>query len=639
MLFRANQPSAKKTDSPSVISSVKLTQQKYPLERLIQHWSISHKISFGYALSIGIAVLGTTIGLITGNYYQEKAQEQQAITDQQQHLLNDLENTVNTIRIHPQRLVGVLGESVWFDYERTKFLGSMSQVKALLVEFESFTNQHTGELAINTQASKNLVKGYTVNIEAYRQLIESLWQQFKTTDSLKATEVSAAQQKLIASLRNQSSIKVNIQLDRLTESLMRLKEIAEVQHEQAIAKVEQAEELRMQIVIVSMLLSVVMAAMLAIMTSQAIARPLESVTELAQAVVQESNFKLQSPISTQDEVGSLATSLNQLIQWVGEHTEALEQSRQTQEQRVKERTHDLTEALQKLRQTQSQLIQNEKMSSLGQLVAGIAHEVNNPVNFIHGNLKHAEEYSMNLLGLIHLYQQQYPHPTAVVQTYIDGIDLDFIEEDLPKLLASMQMGTERIREIVLSLRNFSRLDEAEMKPVDIHEGIENTLLILNNRLKQRIHLIKEYGDVPLVECYPAQLNQVFMNLIANAIDALEECNVADAECRMIDAQSSIYNSQPPAPTITIRTGQVDQHHVSIQICDDGPGISPENQAKLFDPFFTTKSVGKGTGLGLSICYQIIEKHQGAIKVISKMGQGTEFEILLPVNKLTSSVAI
>ena len=636
MLFRANQPSAKKTDSPSVISSVKLTQQKYPLERLIQHWSISHKISFGYALSIGIAVLGTTIGLITGNYYQEKAQEQQAITDQQQHLLNDLENTVNTIRIHPQRLVGVLGESVWFDYERTKFLGSMSQVKALLVEFESFTNQHTGELAINTQASKNLVKGYTVNIEAYRQLIEVLWQQFKITDSLKATEVSAAQQKLIASLRNQSSIKVNIQLDRLTESLMRLKEIAEVQHEQAIAKVEQAEELRMQIVIVSMLLSVVMAAMLAIMTSQAIARPLKSVTELAQAVVQESNFKLQSPISTQDEVGSLATSLNQ---WVGEHTEALEQSRQTQEQRVKERTHDLTEALQKLRQTQSQLIQNEKMSSLGQLVAGIAHEVNNPVNFIHGNLKHAEEYSMNLLGLIHLYQQQYPHPTAVVQTYIDGIDLDFIEEDLPKLLASMQMGTERIREIVLSLRNFSRLDEAEMKPVDIHEGIENTLLILNNRLKQRIHLIKEYGDVPLVECYPAQLNQVFMNLIANAIDALEECNVADAECRMIDAQSSIYNSQPSAPTITIRTGQVDQYHVSIQICDDGPGISPENQAKLFDPFFTTKSVGKGTGLGLSICYQIIEKHQGAIKVISKMGQGTEFEILLPVNKLTSSVAI
>ena len=279
MLFRANQPSAKKTDSPSVISSVKLTQQKYPLERLIQHWSISHKISFGYALSIGIAVLGTTIGLITGNYYQEKAQEQQAITDQQQHLLNDLENTVNTIRIHPQRLVGVLGESVWFDYERTKFLGSMSQVKALLVEFESFTNQHTGKLAINTQASKNLVKGYTVNIEAYRQLIEVLWQQFKTTDLSKATDVLAAQQNLIGSLRTQSSIKVNIQLDRLTESLMRLKEIAEVQHEQAIAKVEQAEELRMQIVIVSMLLSVVMAAMLAIMTSQAIARPLTAVLD------------------------------------------------------------------------------------------------------------------------------------------------------------------------------------------------------------------------------------------------------------------------------------------------------------------------------------------------------------------------
>lgn len=629
MLFRAIQRSAKKADSPSAIFSLEVTQQKHLLKRLIQHWSISRKISSGYALSIGIAVLGTTIGLVTGNYYQEQAQAQQAITDHQQHLLSELENVVNLIRIHPQRLVGVLGESVWFDYERTKFLGAISQVKELLVEFESFTDQHSVELAINTQASKDLVKGYTVNIETYQQLTEMLWQQLKPTD-LKSTEISAAQQQLLASLRTQSSINTNIELDRLTESLTRLKETAEAQHKQASAKVEQAEELRMQIVIVSMMLSVAMAATLAVMTSRAIARPLTSVTELAKAVVQESNFALRSPISTQDEVGSLATSLNQLVQWIGEYTHALEQARHTLEQRVEERTQDLTEALQELRQTQSQLIQSEKMSSLGQLVAGIAHEVNNPINFIYGNLKHADEYSQNLLELIQLYRQQYPHPTSVVQTYIEAIDLDFIREDLPKLLASMQMGTERIRQIVLSLRNFSRLDEAEMKPVDIHEGIENTLLILNNRLRQGIRLIKEYGDIPLVECYPAQLNQVFMNLIANAIDALEKYRMPDARCQTDNAPSSTFNSQILNPVIAIRTEQVDQDHVSIQVCDNGSGIPPDIQAKLFDPFFTTKPVGKGTGLGLSICYQIIEKHQGKISVISEAGQGTKFTILLPL---------
>ncbi|XHX77155.1 MAG: ATP-binding protein [Stenomitos frigidus ULC029] len=604
------------------------------LKRLSQHWSIAHKISAGYALSIGIAVLGTTIGLVTGNYYQGKAQEQQALTDQQQHLLSELENTVNLIRIHPQRLMGVLGESVWFDYEKTKFLGSMSQVKALLVEFESFTDQHAAALGINAQDSRDLVIGYRVHIETYRQLTEVLWQQLQLTDS-KATEIAAAQQQLLASLRNPSSSKTNIELDRLTESLTRLKATAEAQRERAGVQVAQAETLRMQVVVVSMLLSVVMAVALAVMTSRAIARPLQAVTEFAKAVVQESNFKLQSPISTRDEVGSLATSLNQLVQWVGAYTNALEQARHTMEQQVEERTQDLTEALQALKQTQSQLIQSEKMSSLGQLVAGIAHEVNNPINFIHGNLKHAEEYSQNLLALIQLYQQQYPQPSSVVQTYIEAIDLAFLEEDLPKLLVSMQMGTERIRQIVLSLRNFSRLDEAEMKPVDLHEGIENTLLILNGRLKQGIHLIKEYGSLPLVDCYPAQLNQVFMNLIANAIDALEESQNSEADCLMDNAQASRLKTQSAAPSITIRTEQVDQHHVSIQICDNGPGIAPDKQAKLFDPFFTTKAVGKGTGLGLSICYQIIEKHQGAIKVVSAVGQGTTFIVLLPAQIATS----
>ncbi|MBH8565856.1 PAS domain S-box protein [Nostoc sp. CENA67] len=282
----------------------------------------------------------------------------------------------------------------------------------------------------------------------------------------------------------------------------------------------------------------------------------------------------------------------------------------------------LTEALHKLQQTQSQLIQHEKMSSLGQLVAGVAHEINNPVNFIHGNLSYANEYFQELLSLLQLYQQTYPNSTPEIEDFSEEIDLDFLINDLSKILSSMNMGTNRIREIVLSLRNFSRLDEAEKKLVDIHEGIENTLLILHHRWKNSgnglgISLIKEYGDLPLVDCYPGQLNQVFMNIITNAIDALEE--------------SFINKKTPEKPQIRIRTEVLDKNLVSIRIADNGSGMTEEVRARLFDPFFTTKPVGKGTGLGLSISYQIVvEKHGGNLQCLSELGKSTEFWIQIPV---------
>jgi signal transduction histidine kinase len=339
---------------------------------------------------------------------------------------------------------------------------------------------------------------------------------------------------------------------------------------------------------------------------------LEAVTFVAKAVTQEGNFALQAPVTTEDEVGSLATSLNQLVQWVGEHTRALELARQTLEQRVEERTQELQEALQNLKQTQVQLIQTEKMSSLGQLVSGVAHEINNPINFIHGNLVYANEYAQELLRLIDLYQQEYPNLRAALQDQIDASNLDFIRTDLPKLVASMEMGTERIQKIVQSLRNFSRLDEAEVKVVNIHEGIDNTLLILNHRLKHGIEVVKKYGDLPLVPCYPAQLNQVFMNILANALDALM------AEEAQLVKQ------------IVIQTQKVDSQQIRVGIWNNGSRIPYEIRDKLFDPFFTTKPVGQGTGLGLTICYQIVEKHRGKIEVISEPGQGTEFAIVLPL---------
>jgi signal transduction histidine kinase len=246
------------------------------------------------------------------------------------------------------------------------------------------------------------------------------------------------------------------------------------------------------------------------------------------------------------------------------------------------------------------------------MVAGLAHEINNPVNFIYGNLTYTQDYTHDILELLHLYQQHYPHPPADIKTKLDDIDLQFIREDLPKIMNSMQVGSERIRQIILSLRNFSRLDEAEMKHVDLHEGIDNTLLILNSRLTQTIKVIKQYGQIPLIECYPAQLNQVFMNIINNAIDELS-------------VKSGLAKRQ-----IFIQTQQVNPNQIEIKIRDTGSGIPPDIKPKIFDPFFTTKPVGQGTGMGLAISYQIIDKHQGKIKVISELGQGSEFVVSLPI---------
>ncbi|HBL14006.1 MAG TPA: PAS domain-containing protein [Cyanobacteria bacterium UBA11162] len=305
---------------------------------------------------------------------------------------------------------------------------------------------------------------------------------------------------------------------------------------------------------------------------------------------------------------------------------AAETALRKSEANLKEQTLQLEHTLCELKQAQIQLIQSEKMSSLGQLVAGIAHEINNPVTFISGNLNHADEYTRDLLKLVQLYNHYYPQPVSEITDLIEAIDLDFLQDDYPKLLASINSGVNRIKAIVQSLKNFSRLDEAEYKLVDIHEGIENSLVILQHRLKSEtstIQLIKNYGNLPLVQCYPGQLNQVFMHILNNAIDVLENTRVLKQEAAGKRACE--------LPYIQIRTEVSDQNSIIIRIADNGSGILPQSKERIFDPFFTTKPVGKGTGLGLSISYQIVvEKHGGKLYFHSEPGEGTEFVIEIPL---------
>ncbi|MEG3988355.1 AAA family ATPase [Microcoleus sp. S28C3] len=286
---------------------------------------------------------------------------------------------------------------------------------------------------------------------------------------------------------------------------------------------------------------------------------------------------------------------------------------------LSQKAFDLEQAFKNLQQTQAQLIQSEKMSSLGQLVAGIAHEINNPVTFIRGNVAHIEDYVKDLLVLLNIYQQEYPEPSKVIQAKIKEMDLEFIWEDSIKILESMKAGSDRISQIILSLRNFSRLDEADMKAVDLHTGIESTLLILQTRLrlsdgKSEIQVIKEYGNLPNVICYASEINQVFLSIISNAIDALQSIKKTDKN-----------------PAIRIQTEFIKKDRVRIKITDNGAGIPANIQSRIFDPFFTTKPVGSGTGLGLSVSYGIVKKHGGKLTCNSRVGDGTELAIEIPIS--------
>ncbi len=386
-------------------------------------------------------------------------------------------------------------------------------------------------------------------------------------------------------------------------------------------------------------------------------RPIIDLTNATEQISQGEYHQALTPFQhryVRDEISQLASSFERMVEQVQQREADLASANSTLEEQVRQRTQELEhnnahleQTLRDLKATQSQLIQTEKMSSLGQLVAGLAHEINNPLSFIQSNLLHAQEYMQHLLEMLHLYQARVPDLPAACDK-AEELGLEFIQDDLPKLLGSMQVGAQRIGEIVRSLRVFARLDESEVKSVDLHEGLDSTLLLLNSRLRGTpnradIRIVREYSDLPLVECYAGQINQVFMNLLSNAIDALEAMR-EHAGCPSSIArpdQSLAYgldwakdlspDEQDEIPTIWIRTRLVENERVSVCIADNGMGMAIDVQQRIFNPFFTTKPVGRGTGLGLSICHQIItERHGGTLKCNSSPAEGSEFCFEVPL---------
>jgi two-component system, NtrC family, sensor kinase len=574
-----------------------------------QQLTLSQKISYGYGIAIGISVLGTITGLIIGDYYQKKAELKLNLAETQQTLFQSLNYDIEQVRTHPQQLISTMGNSIWFRYERNDFRNHIYLINDTLSNINNFVNGNPNESVISLDKFEELYNDYSLITKTYVKLIYSLWDELDPPNVSKQ-DIPITQEKVLIKITDQEYLKLWVEFEQLSEQLKKIIELSQSQKEQANQQLIKSNFISFQIITGSIIISIIIAIILAIYTSKAIAKPLVNVTQIAYKVTQEKDFNLQIPILTEDEIGKLGMSLNLLIKWANEYTKELELARQNLEIKVEERTQELSQTLADLKQTQSKLIQSEKMSSLGKMVAGIAHEINNPISFIYGNLDYIDNYFHSLQELISLYQQVYDNDHVKIKEKIEVIELEFIFNDLPKIINSMQKGSKRIKKIVQSLRNFSHLDESTFKQVDLCLGLEHTITMLNHKINRGIKVVKNFENLPLVNCYPAQINQVFYHIINNGIDAVSD---------------GVSN-----PEIIISTSYGQGETVKISIKDNGLGIPKEIQDKLFDPFFTTKPVGKGQGLGLTICYNIIQQHRGDIKFISIPNEGTEFIITLPI---------
>ena len=582
------------------------------LERWLQQRPMRRKISIGYTIALGIACGGTLLGVGIGNFYEKQAQLtlQDAITERR--LFNQLQINLLHARHHQQQLAFSLYSP---EAARREYNGFRDRVTESIRTWGQLKHHWAGTehetIELDEAVSHNATRGeldsnllllqaeHDRAIRNYFHEMESLTQQLGVFNVSLENRADVYNQ-LIAFSQSPTMQA----FDNFILSLENFSGHVEDEVKAAEADLTAASRLRVVLVLSSVVLSLLAAIGLVIYTSRAISSPLESVTQVAKQVTEQDDFELRTAVMTQDEIGTLANAFNQLIdrvqQLLAEQEAAIARERQLQE---------------------SQLMQNEKMSSLGRMMAGIAHEINNPVNFVYGNISHAEEYIHDLFELIHTYESAIPAPTDEIADCVEDIDLGFIEDDLPKMLQSMKSGADRVRQIVLSLKNFSRLDDAELQAVDLHDCLASTLLILNNRIKQGVHVEQNLGDIPSVEGFSGPLYQVFMNLLSNALDALQEKK----------EQQLDFN-----PAITITTERIEANQVAVRIKDNGGGIPIALQTKLFENFFTTKPQGIGTGLGLALSRQIVEeKHHGQIQCCSEPGEGTTFSVVLPIRQLSA----
>ncbi len=595
---------------------------------------ISQKIALGYGLSISIAVVGAVASITVGSVYGGRASLKREIAGQKAEWVYRLSSDISPVTlVYPQHLSLRMEDPNIVRYRVGQSRGALAGLRLSVDEFEAFILENRAERGLSQ--GESVIRPLRYFLDEYEVWIESVWWALPPVDA-SLTEVPAQLQRdrlllLEAKINGEDGQYLATQLRRLSRQLSHLAVAAAEVEDQAIRELQTVDDFRVWFNIISLAGSALLAVVCAIAISRAIARPINQVTAQTHRVTREQDFNLRISVdSKNDEIAQLAGSIDQLVSWAGQYTHELQVAQNTLEQRVEERT-------QELRVAQSQIVQSEKMSSLGQMVAGVAHEINNPVGFIYSNVTHATEYVDDLLALMSLYRQELEAagaggPSSPIAEKEEEIDLPFLEEDIFKLLGSMKSGADRIKQIVLSLRTFSRLDEADLKDADLHQGLESTITLLEHRLRgssstaNDIEVIRDYGDLPPVQCYAGQLNQVFMNLLTNAIDALEDGRKRSSHAGLHVVEPSAQRS--PQITITTRTCG---DRCTIAISDNGPGIPPETRARIFDPFFTTKPIGKGTGMGLAVSYQIVaDRHDGKLTCTSSPGEGTTFTLEIPI---------
>ncbi len=581
------------------------------LRHRIHNWRFGRKIAAGYILAVGIGTCGSLIGLVVADYFQGQGIYQLHDATAQSRLLGDLLRNLQTARLAMYQAQ----DSNRSPAQRTLFQQdaetALQQMRSKAEELKTYLRGNRAWLVADPETIIAQTQGALVALEVYLHGVEQ---------GIHTTIDPAAPPSRWPQATHERAWLTLITVDRqMTHWVM----ATHSQLEQAEVDLENAQGLEKGIIIGSLGLAAVIAGIMALQVTRRITAPLIQVANVAETVASTGDLSQRVGITTTDEVGRLGRSLDQLIAAVAQRNADLDQA-------VRDARHQaatLHNTLNDLYTTQTQLIQSEKSALLGQVTAGVAHEINNPASFIYGNLAYLSTHLQDILALVALYEQGHPRTSPEVEDLAEAIDLDFMREDLPKLIQSMQLGVERIKKIVVSLRLFARLDESEMKSIDLHETLESVLTILASRLcaqdcRPAIALQTHYGQLPPIECYASQISHVLMHLITNAIDAID--TAWNAERR----SSPAANSTPPI--LTLETVAPSPGWIMLTIRDTGIGIPADVCDRIFDVFYTTKPAGQGTGLGLAIAHQVVvEQHGGRLTCTSEPGQGTTFEIRLP----------